>query len=210
MAGPKASEQPRDQPTRAQAPNVPDPPRRHRRWWVLLGAIATAGFVLAVIVSARNSAVPVGASGSSSGISMGTGGQIAVALRDADGRSFQLPGGRPGVLAFVNAAANCQSCVAAVRAAAQALRRAGGKGALTVVSTDPATSRDELKAFARLTAHPPARYVIDDRNGRLISLLGAVGLASLEVYDARGRIVARPEAVAAQLAPALKRAGLRH
>lgn len=134
--------------------------------------------------------------------------QIAITMRDADGRSFRLPGGRPGVLAFVNAASSCQSCVAAVQIAALALRHAGS-GGLTVVSVDPATSRDELKSFARLTGHPTARYVIDDRNGRLTSLLGATGLASLEVYDTRGRIVGRPEAVAAQLTAALKRAGLR-
>jgi len=134
--------------------------------------------------------------------------QISVTMRDADGRSLQLPGGRPGVIAFVNAGANCQSCVLAVRAAAQALRRAGGGGALTVISVDPATSREQLKAFARLTAHPTARYAIDDRNGRLTSILGASGLASLEVYDARGRIIARPEAVDAQLTTALGRAGL--
>jgi hypothetical protein len=132
---------------------------------------------------------------------------IAVTMNDIDGQTVSLPGRRPGVIVFIKADGSCQSCIAASRVAADAVRRAGGHATLTVLSIDSATTREALEGFARSAGDPPARYVIDDRSGRLSSMLGASTLAGLVVYDASGHIVGRPTANAGQVQRALRRAG---
>lgn len=190
--------------------SAPDRTQHPRRWLTLLGAVLAAGFVGLVIQSAHNAAVPVGGAAPTNGMSMAAGftTSIAVTMNDIDGRSVNLPGRRPGVIVFIKADGACQSCIAASRVAAEAVRRTGGGATLTVLSVDSATTRESFQAFARSIGNPPARYVIDDRSGRLSSLLGATTLAGLVVYDARGHIVARPTANASQVQRALRGAGM--
>jgi len=179
-----------------------------RRAWVALGAAVVIGFVVLVVTSTRQAAVPVGASGAMSGMSMpmGASGRLALTMRDVENRALRLPDGRPGIAVFVETG-GCGTCVEAVRAAARAVRRSGETAALIVVSIDSGTSRGAVAAFARAAGQPAARYVLDDRNGSLASMFGASGLGAAVVYDARGGIVARPSATAAGLARALRRAG---
>ncbi len=161
-------------------------------------------FLVLVVVSTRNAAVPVGAAGSP-GMSMSTGANpmVQLMLRDVNGRSLRLPGNRPGIAVFVNAR-GCDPCIAAVRVAARAIRSAHGQAALTVINVDSRTSRDDVAAFARAAGRPAARYVVDDPTGTLASTLGATDLAGMIVYDARGRVVARPSPVLTQLVRALQ------
>ena len=172
-----------------------------------MAALLAAGFVSSVILSAHNAAVPVGGT-SPSVMSMTAGAvtSIAITTRDVDGRPISLPGGRAGIIVFIKADGSCQSCIAASRLAADAIERTGGRAALTIVSVDSATSREQIQAFARSAGQPPARYVVDNRSGSLSPMLGASMLAGLVVYDARGRIVGRPDATDAQVQHALHRA----
>jgi len=87
------------------------------------------------------------------------------------------------------------------------VRRTGARAALTVVVLDATTTRDEVAAFARAAGSPRARYVVDDRNGSVQSMLDSPGLASSLVYDARGRAVSRPDPASPRIAKALRRAG---
>lgn len=189
--------------------SAPDRTQRPRRSLTLLGVVLAAGFVGLVILSAHNAAVPVGGAGPTNGMSMAAGSttSIAVTMNDIDGHSVSLPGRRPGVIVFIKADGTCQSCIAASRVAAEAVRRTGGRATLTVLSLDSATSREALEGFAHSAGDPPARYVIDDRSGTLSSMMGASTLAGLVVYDARGHIVGRPAANAGQVRRALRRAG---
>jgi hypothetical protein len=170
-----------------------DVPRRARRSAWLFGALLVVGFIVFVAVSARDAAVPVGGSAPSS-MPRGTVVRIDVSMRDVAGRALRLPGRGPGVIVFVNAGGSCSSCVDASRAAAQAIRRTRFRAALTIVSVDSATSRDQIERFARSAGSPPARYVVDDRSGNLSPSLGATSLGGLVVYDKRGVIVGRPDA----------------
>lgn len=136
---------------------------------------------------------------------MGRGGRVQITMRDVDGRPVHLPTGRPGVVVFVEAR-GCEQCVAATRAATSAVRRAGGRAALTVVSLASTTTRTDVAAFAESAGRPLARYVVDDRNGSIATMLDASGLAETLVYDSEGDIVARPEPDVPQLARALRRA----
>jgi len=95
--------------------------------------------------------------------------------------------------------------MAAVRAARDALREAPVGAQLIVVMADSGTSRADVRAFARSVGPGPARYVVDDRSGALSSTLGASSLASAVVYDARGRVVARPDARSRQVVAACRR-----
>lgn len=140
------------------------------------------------------------------GMSMGSGGgPVQFAVRDVDGRRLELPGGRPGVMVFVGAE-RCAPCLAAVRAAARVVQRSGGRAPLIVVIMDAATGRNQVKAFARSAGAASARYVVDDRNGSVQTMLGAPAFGTGLVYDARGRIVSRPHADSRRWARALRRA----
>lgn len=176
------------------------------RLWTVLGVAAVLSFVAGLVVLTRNAAVPVGALGNPA-MSMSTGAtsMVQLTLRTVDGRSVQLPGGRPGIVVFVDAR-RCDSCVAAVRVAAAAVRAEHARAAVTVINVDSSTSRDDVARFARAAGRPPVRYVVDDRMGTLVSTLGASTLAAMIVYDTRGRVVARPGPVPAQLVEALRRA----
>lgn len=127
---------------------------------------------------------------------------MRVTMRDVDGRPVRLPGGRPGVVVFVTAP-RCEGCIGTVRIAADAARRA--RAAVTVVAVESTTSRSDVATFAKSVRRSAARYVIDDRQGTLATLLGGLGVGGAVVYDARGALVARPEADPAQLRKALRR-----
>ena len=151
------------------------------------------GFVVVVVASTRQAAVPVGALGGVSGMSMsGSGGAMRMSMRDVDGRTVRIPDGHPGVIVFVQPG-RCGPCVAALRTAAGA-SRAGVP--LTVISVDSTTSRDDVSRLAAATGRPRAHYVVDDRNGSLASMFGASRLGAILVYDARGKIVGRPSTAA--------------
>jgi len=124
-------------------------------------------------------------------------------VREVSVREVQLPGGRPGVVVFAEAR-RCEPCLAGVRAARDALQATSARGQLIVLMTDSGTGRADVRAFARSVGPGPARYVIDDRNGGLSSMLGASSLGSAVVYDTRGRVVARPDAGSRQIVAALQ------
>lgn len=180
--------------------------RRTRSLWALIAVVIFMGFVALVVTSTRQAAVPVGASGDMGGMQMqgmGDGDGMTMSMRDVDGRVVRVPDGRAGVAVFVNAR-NCAQCVDAVRAAARAVSRARPPAQLLVVSYDSLTSRDDVSAFARAAGRPPARYVVDDRNGALASMFKASGLGAAVVYDAEGKIVGHP--ASGQIAQSLARA----
>lgn len=176
-----------------------------RRSWVIGGLLTTVVFVAVVVLSTRSASVPVGESGSMAGMSMGAEGRVAVTMRDVNERVVRLPDGRPSVVVFVSAPA-CDICVAAVRAAGDAVRQTTERAQLVVVMADAATSRADVDAITRSVGRSPARYVIDDRNSRLASMLGASNAGSAVVYDARGQVIAHPETNTGTIAAALRRA----
>ena len=182
---------------------------RRTRWWALGGlAIATA-FVVSVVLSTGSSSVPVGGSGSMAGMTMSMGdGPMAFTMRDVDNRTVRLPGARAGVVVFA-AARDCAPCVASVRAARDAVLSTREGAQLIVVMADSATSREDVAAFKRAVGPSPARYVVDDRNSGLASMLGAPELGGTTVYDARGNVVAHPDARLPQLSAALRDARAR-
>jgi len=178
-----------------------------RRWRALVAGVLIVGFVVLVVSSTPTAVAPGGASGSMPGMSMSTGGSkdVRLTMRDIDGRPVRIPDGRPGVAVFVKAH-GCGSCVEAVRAAARVVRRTAAPTTLLVINVDSPTRRGEMARFAG-SAGPDTRYVIDDRNGSVASAFGASGAANAVVYDARGRIAARPNPTVGVMARALRRAG---
>ncbi|MHB8659405.1 MAG: TlpA family protein disulfide reductase [Solirubrobacteraceae bacterium] len=181
-----------------------------RRWWTLLALAVTATFVVMVVVSTHQAAVPVGASRAPgmAGMAMGPAGGLHLTMRDVDGRTVSLPDGRPGIVVFVQPR-DCPACEQAARNAAIARRTGGGAASLTIVSADASTSRDDVTAFARAARAPSARYVVDDRAGTIASTLGASEIPFAVVYDARGEIVARSGVGRAQLLSEIRQAGQR-
>jgi len=181
---------------------------QHARWRALGGVLvagAIVAFVASVVLSTPSASVPVGASGSMSGMTMGPN-RLAITMRDVSNLEVRLPGGRPGVVIFA-AARRCDLCVSAVRAAGDAVRQHGDRAQLIVVMNDSATSRADIRAFDRSMGQAPARYVIDDRNNGVASMLGPSSLGGVLVYDAQGRVVAHPQATPRQIVAALKRTG---
>ena len=196
----------------AEPSEEPDPPpvaagRRTRRIWGTVIAVIAVGFVVVVVTSTAQDAVPVGDMGGMQMQDMGDGSGMQMSMRDVDGRVVRVPDGRPGVAVFITPG-NCAECVDAVRAAARAVRRARQSAQLLVVSLDAATSRRDIAAFARTAGSPRARYVIDDRDGSLASMFKISTLGGAVVYDARGKIVGHP-ATAAQIGHVLARAPAR-
>lgn len=133
-------------------------------------------------------------------------GRLALQMRDTDGRTVRVPGGRPGVVVLAMAR-GCGICVTSVRAAMTAVERSGPGVQLIVVMVDASTGRGDVAMFARSVGRPSARYVVDDRSNTIASMLGASGLGSTVVYDAGGRVVARPGDSLAALSAALRQAG---
>lgn len=178
-----------------------------RRLWVVVGTIVVVGFVAVVVSSTKRATMPVGASGSMSGMAMpgSDGSGMRMSMRDIDGRTLRVPDGRRGLVVFVQPR-SCRPCVDAVRAAAQAVRGARSPTQLTVISVDATSSRDDMTQFALRAGEPRARYVVDDRNGALASMYDVSNLGATVLYDARGTIVARP-ATRAGLQRALARTG---
>jgi len=168
--------------------------------------LAAVAFLLVIVLSAMNSAVPVGGAGMP-GMPMGGGerNRVALELRDVSGRPLRLPGGRPGVVVFADVKNRAQ-CVAGARAAARAAAGAGGGVRAAVILVDATTSRGQADAFARAVGVPGARYVVHDRNSTLVSMLDVEGTQSGLVYDARGRVVAGPPASEPALRAGLRRA----
>lgn len=106
-------------------------------------------------------------------------------------------------------ARGCATCVAAVRAARDAVGVAGVDAQLIVLIVDSATSREEVARFARSVGRSSARYVVDDGNDGLASMLGASDLGGATVYDVQGKVVAHPHARVHELAAALRDAPTR-
>ena len=193
------------EPTDAWGPEPAGDERPNRSLWAVGIAVLVVGFVVLVVTSTREAAVPVGGMGAMRGMQMEGDGGMQMSMVDVDGRLVRVPDGRPGVAVFVTPR-NCADCVAAVRMAARAVERARPAAQFMVVSFDAATSRRDIAAFARAAGSPPARYVIDDRNGALASMFKVSDLGGAAVYDATGKIVGRP-ASAGELQRALARAG---
>ena len=192
----------------AEPSDGPDPPpvaadRRTRTTWGAVIAVIAVGFVVLVVTSTAQDAVPVDMGGMQMQ-DMGNGSGMQMSMRDVDGRAVRVPDARPGVAVFITPA-NCAECADAVRAAARAVGRARQSAQLLVVSLDSATSRRDIAAFARTAGSPGARYVIDDRNGSLASMFKVTAVGGAVVYDATGKIVGHP-ASAAQIGQILARA----
>ena len=174
--------------------------------WSTIAVIAVVVAVgVAVVRSAVSSSVPVGASGPGSSLPRGDADRLALTMRDVDGREVRLPDGRPGVVVVANAG-RCDACRNAVTAARDAVARSAPGAQLIVVMGDATTTRPEVAAFARSIGSSAARYVIDDRNGALTSMLRVGQLGDALVYDRSGRVVARPEPGSRQLISALRNA----
>ena len=190
----------------SEAPDLPPvaADRRTRTIWGAVIAVIVVGFVVLVVTSTAQDAVPVGGMGGMQMQDTGNGSGMQMSMRDVDGRVVRVPDGRPGVAVFITPR-NCAECVDAVRAAARAVRRARQSAQLLVVGLDSATSRGDIAAFARTAGSPSARYVIDDRDGSLASMFKVAALAGAVVYDASGKIVGHP-ASAAQIGQILARA----
>ena len=178
---------------------------RRSRWSTIAVIAVVVAVGVAVVRSAISSSVPVGAAGPGSSLPRGDADRLALTMRDADGREVRLPDGRPGVVVVANAG-RCDACRNAVRAARDAVARSAAGAQLIVVMGDAATTRPEVAAFARSVGSPPARYVIDDRNGGLTSMLRVGQLGDALVYDRSGRVVARPDLGSRQLTSALRSA----
>ena len=187
-------------PTGPQTERDAASPRRSP--WSTIAVIAVVVAVaVALVRSAISSSVPVGVSGPGGGDAD----RLALTMRDVDGREVRLPDGRPGVVVVANAG-RCDACRNAVRAARDAVARSAAGAQLIVVMGDAATTRPEVAAFARSVGSSPARYVIDDRNSGLTSMLRVGQLGDTLVYDRSGRVVARPEPRSRQLISALRNA----
>ena len=170
------------------------PVRRRRRsqWWWALGAAATIGFLVMLILTTERAAVPVGGSAATPGMAMAgsSANRLDLTMRDAAGRSLQIPDGHPGLAVFVQTS-GCRSCVQAVRTAARALAQTRPVGVLVVIAVDASTSRSALAAFARSAGEPAARYVVDDRTSTLANVFGASALGEVVAYNKMGQIVER-------------------
>lgn len=177
---------------------------RRRRVWTIAGAAVILVFVVSVLLSARSSSVPVGASGTMSGMSMGSG-KFMTEMRDVSGRSLKVPAGRPGLVVTAEAR-ECAECVSAARTAREAVKKSGTNAQLIVLIVDAATSRDQVTSFAKAVGGAPARYVVDDRNGMLVSMLGVSAVSRAVVYDANGQIVDQPQPKERALVASLRRA----
>lgn len=182
--------------------DLPPRSRSRSRLTALITVAVIGAFAIVLVVSAQRAAVPVGSGGGMSGMSMARGSGMRMTLRDVSGRSVRIPGGRPGAVVFVEVT-GCRDCVRLVRAATRLSRRGGGQ--VVVLAIDSGSTRAQLQAFARAAGRPPARYVVDDRNGSVASMFDAQSIGSAVVYDERGRVVGRPSSVA-ELRRALGRA----
>ena len=180
--------------------------QRQRRLWAVLAGAAMVAFGVIVVLSTGGSAVPVGASGSMAGMDMSSGAdEIAVTMRDADGRTVRLPDGRPGAVVSANAS-DCDVCVETTRAAARAARQVPGGASLVVLMLDSVTTREQIRRFAAAVGPSPARYVVNDRNGELAMMLGTATIGRIVVHDRRGRVVGRPAVGTRALGVTLRRA----
>lgn len=182
-------------------------PRQRRvlrsRWWTVGGLGLISAFVAVLVWVSLSASVPVGASGPTGAMAM-AGGRLTLTMRDVNGGVLRVPGRGPGVVVF--AGTGCDVCRTAIRAATAAVSRFSERPRLVVVIVDASTSRGAIQALARSVGPSPARYVVDDRSNSLASTFGATGLGSIVVYDARGRIVARPTSAYPALFDALGRA----
>lgn len=175
------------------------------RWLLVAGGLLAVGFVLSVVMSTRSAPVPVAPSGSMHGMSMDAG-PLALMLLDSSGRVVRLPDGRPSVVISAQAG-DCVSCIAAVRAARDAVNRAADKAQLIVILASSKASKVGLAAFLRGVGSSSARYVINRPGSNLAAVLGSPGVGAAVVYDARGSVVARPRATAPEILAALRGAG---
>jgi hypothetical protein len=195
------------------------PPQREeqgsrRGLWAVVTVLAVAAFVIAVVGSAGRSAVPTGGSASSG--SMGGGmamdgasrDRVDVVARDIDGRSLRLPGGRAGAIVVIQSG-QCTPCTRSVRRLAAAARRVTGGLTLTALSAQADDDRGALRRFATSVGRPPMRYLVDDRNNMLTTMLGVSQLGSIVVYDRSGKIVATSASSVAGLSAALRRVAAR-
>lgn len=186
---------------------APDPGgRRSRgRLWTALGLLAVLGFVVAVVGSAGRSAVSTGGTGGMSGMEMGDRQMVAVDARDIDGQEVKLPGGRGGAVVVIQSR-GCVPCRRSVRRMVAAAKRVPTPVSLTALSAEADDDRASVHRFAASVGRPALRYLVDDRNSTLATMLGVTQLGSIVVYDVQGHVVdARTDSVAG-LAAGLRRA----
>ena len=192
---------------RVGEPPAPVEERGSRRWLVTVAIVAVVlAFVAAVVGSARRSAVSTGGSAQMGGMSTSEPGhRVSISARDVDGRLVRLPDGRPGAVLIMQAGA-CDACVRSARRLAAAARRVPGAFGLTALSAAADDDRAALRAFASAAGDRRMRYLVDDRNNMLTSMLGVSRLGAIVVYDSRGRVVAANTTSVAGLAASLRRA----
>jgi hypothetical protein len=153
--------------------------------------------------------VPAGGTPAMSGMTMDPGmDHVALELRDVDGSSFEVPGGRPGAVMLMSTR-GCGGCVQAARRLADATR-ARGPFSLTLVSLDTEETKDDFARFDAAAGGIGGRYVLDDAAGSIARALDVFEPGMLVIYDRDGMVRARLDGVhssARDMAQALGRVG---
>lgn len=132
----------------------------------------------------------------------------AMAIRTIDGKTMQVPAGRPAALFFFSV--NCGSCVGGVKSlgeAARASEQAGGKADFLLVGMDPSESTGTILEFQNATNAQNLPAAID--TGAVFSRRFKVAaLSTLIVLDAAGKVTYRAtDPSAEQINAALGEAG---
>jgi hypothetical protein len=165
----------------------PAPPlsREQRRRRLLVVALLAGALIAGLAITTAEESVPSGAT-SMPGMDMGSGmsgGEIT--LRDIEGDSFTLPGGREGLIMFMSTR-GCGGCVETARTVAAAAQTQDPPLPLTIVSVDTEESREDFERFDEEAGGLDARYALDDASGSIASHFGIRELNTVLRYGAQG------------------------
>lgn len=168
-----------------------------------------AAFVVAVIASSQRAATPTGITPGDGGMAMAGDQMVGITLRDINGRSHPLPGGRPGAIVFIGDATSCE-CAPVVAAARRVAARLGQSARVIAVDLDGADSGGQVAGFLRSAGAAGMPAALDTRLGDLARYFNGPSSGEVFVYDRRGRVVADLESPSGKtLERALRKAGLR-
>ena len=186
--------------------------RRSRRLVALITAIAAIGLGALLVTSSLQQSTPTGITPGETG----TGGAsrprdtISLTLRDVDGRSYPIPGGRPGAIFFFESE-RCADCVREARLLSRVETRSKGGFQLLGVTLESSDTRGEIAAFLNAAGAPDVPVALDTRLGDIARYFDVRSLGTVIVYKPSGRIVGSLGAFTDQgtLTRALARAGVR-